>query len=274
MTKRRDIMAVVSDLHTTSTVALSPDRILLDDGHLVRPSKAQRWINQCWADFWTRVRGYEPIGEGKRWLLVDGECVDGDHHDTTQIISRNPADWVRAATEVLDAPCQWADRRFFLRGTEAHSGKAGHLDELIAADLGGEPDPERGTHSWWHLLLEVNGVRIDVAHHPPSTSSRPWTSGNAANTLAAMTIMEYATHRERIPDLCIRAHVHRFSDSGSNYPCRAIITPCWQLATAYSHRRFPGQLADIGGVIIIIEDGHADVIPVRFAPKARQPWKE
>lgn len=274
MTERRDVILVVSDLHSDGTTALCPERITLDDGNVVMPNKAQRWLRQCWRDLHEFVTGLETAGDGKHWLIVNGETSDGDHHNTGQIHSRNPADMIKTAVDLLEPLAEWADHRFFTRGTEVHSGGAGYLDELVARDLGGEMDQERNTYSWWHLLANIGGLILDVAHHPPSGSSRPWTKGNPANTLAAVTTMEYAQRRERVPDIVIRGHIHKYGDSGSNYPCRAIITPAWQLATAYSHRRFAGQLSDIGGVILIIEDGVATVIPHLFPIKRRMPWRE
>jgi hypothetical protein len=51
------ILAVVSDLHLNSTVALCPpEGVTLDDGGTSEPSRLQRWLWDCWEDDWTQGR--------------------------------------------------------------------------------------------------------------------------------------------------------------------------------------------------------------------------
>lgn len=271
--KRRDILVVVADTHIGSTVALCPPAVPLDDGGSYTPSAGQRWLWSCWLDFWTQVMATRPSGGGKRYVVHLGDICEGDHHETSQIVSRNPATMLDLAITVLEPVRQWADHMFVIRGTEAHAGKSAAMEEAIADDLNCTRDMARDTASWWHLLLEVQGVRIDCAHQPISASGRPWTRANGANVLAFATFSEYAEHGERPPDIALRAHLHRFSDSGSNYVTRAVIAPAWQLGTAYSNRRWPGQLADIGGQIWTITDGQPELRLVLYRPGPREPWR-
>jgi hypothetical protein len=204
--------------------------------------------------------------------------TDGDHHGTTQILSGNPtaqAAVVNAcmARVLAEAP----DQLFFVRGTEAHVGKSAAFEERIALGLqkDGRPvcgDPATGTASWWHLRMEVQGVRLDFAHHG-RYGQRPWTRGNVVLNYAAEIFYDHAAQGVPHPHVAVRSHQHRFFDTAAAHPTRVVQTPAWQLATAFIHRINPGALAHVGGVILTIVDGVLTVHPVMFRPDPGEPWR-
>ena len=118
-------VVVVSDLHINSTVALSAPSIMLDDGQEVRASDAQNWIRACWHDFWAKVDKLPR----PRYVIVNGEGVDGIHHGTTQLMCYREAEQVDHAVRLMGSVAREADHLFWLRGTEAHSGALGQWDE-------------------------------------------------------------------------------------------------------------------------------------------------
>ena len=275
MTKtRRDVLAVVGDMHVGSTTALCPPTADMDDGGHYKASKAQCWLYQCWCDYWAQVMAVKPTGGGKRYVVCLGDAMEGDHHATSAVVSANPATMLQIAGTVLEPARKWANHFFMLRGTEAHGGEAGAWDEILADDLNAERCPDTGRASWWHIGIEISGVVFDCAHHPPSAPGRVWTRANAAATLAYTVFSEYAEHGQRAPDVALRGHVHKFADSGHNYPTRGVLCPAWQLATPYSSRRWPGVLAHIGGLLFMVEAGEAHMRHIRFAPERSQPWTE
>jgi hypothetical protein len=266
------IVAVVSDTHINSTIGLCPPRVQLDDGGTYRPSRFQRELWRCWGEFWGVVQQRR---EGlPLFVVLNGDLVDGDHHDTSQLVSRNLETQARMAVEVLDPMAQMADQLFVIRGTEAHTGPSAMWEEFLGRDLGAVGDDIAGTASWWWLPLEVDGVRFDFAHHPGTSSRRPWTRGGAANRLAAWVLNDYAEAGDRPPHLVFRSHNHVYEDSGNNHAVRAIITPCWQLTTGFGHRvGGSGKLADIGGVIVECQDGHYQLEVQRYRPRRRKSWR-
>jgi hypothetical protein len=269
------VLALVSDLHTNSTIGLCPPYVELDDGGSYRASATQKWLWRNWQDYWQRVA---KARAGKRlYIIVNGDAADGDHHDTPQIITRNPATQRKIAGQVLEVGTsltQSGDRLFFVRGTESHVGKSGWLEEELGEDLRAERDTDTGAASSWHLRMEVEGVALDIAHHG-KLGARPWTRANAVNALAAATIMEHAERGEKPPQLVIRAHRHKTADSYDNYHvCRAIQMPAWQLMTAFSHKVATGSLADIGGLIVTCEAGRYDVQKVFYEPARPKVWRE
>lgn len=252
------VIAVVSDLHVNSTVALCPPSFTLDDGGTYRASRPQTWIWRQWLSYWQTVREWRDSLDAPLRIIVNGELGDNNHHHTTQLITRNEADIVRMAAEVMRPATDLlreGDHLFVTRGTEAHSGPSASIDERIAADLGATParDDEPPV-SWWQLRAEFDGVTFDVMHHPPGSGGRlPWTRGNFANKLAAIAYME-AGRKEQPPHLLIRGHIHAPADSQDTWPVRAVIAPSWKLKDAYAYR-IGGGFLPVGGLIITCHDG-------------------
>lgn len=252
--RRRDQLAtvvIVSDLHINSTVALSAPSILLDDGQEVVASKAQAWIRRCWLDFWAKVDKLPR----PRYVVVNGEGVDGIHHGTTQLMCYREAEQVSHAVRVMRPIAEDADFLFWLRGTEAHSGKLGQWDEDIADRLGAVPDEDRNTASWWHLPLEVERATFDIMHHPQTFSRRPWTMDSAAARQASITWDEYHEIGEQPPDVVIRSHVHQFA-KGWRDDTFCAFTPPWQLTTGFGRRLGTGRrVTPLGGLVFQCQDG-------------------
>lgn len=277
----RQLLAFVGDLHCGSTVGLcGPDPIELDDGQGYTPSKAQLWLWQCWLDMWARVK--QRIAEGNEFhsLTVNGDGVDGDHHNTRQIVSRDVGVHMRIAVHALEEPLKLNPRYLFVvRGTESHVGHSASSEEGIARILRAEghpvqKDPSTDANSWWHLRMNVNGLDIDAAHHGRS-GHREHTRGNAANLYAHDILLSHVKYGDKAPDLCIRSHYHKWLDSGdSARVLRLIGLPAWQLATGFVHRVAPDSLADIGGLLVLVnEDGTYEVEKVGFQPERGPVWR-
>lgn len=271
-------LAIVSDPHCGSTVGLCPPSIRLDDGGEYQASDAQRWLWQTWLDYWERVERERDEADADLYIIFNGDLVDGDHHSTAQIMSRNPVAQSMALEAALDVPTHLgADRIFVVRGTGSHTGKSGSSEEKIARGLRDqglpvEGDPERDTASWWHLRMEVQDVRLSFVHHG-RTGYRPWTRPNASNLLAMQIFTEHALDERRHPDIAVRSHYHRYmTSSRGGCPTYVIQTGAWQLATAYVHKVAPESLADIGGLIITIEDGQWREQPVLWKPSRGEVW--
>ncbi len=256
------IIAVTSDHHTNSTLGLSPASVTLDDGGSYRPSRLQNKLRRHWVAFVEQSQRMKEVYGGSLISVFNGDVTDGDHHQTRQIISANRSEIVRVAVRTLAPLVEISDRSYFIRGTSAHAGNSAELEEQIARELGGEEMD--GSHSVYSLLLDVQGVTIDFAHH--TTMGRvKWTARNAANKIAADAIFQAGEHSLAPPNLVIRSHNHRWSDSYDNYAsCRAICTPSWQFKTEFVYRIDASAVAEIGGLWIIVEDGQYDIMKYKM----------
>lgn len=265
-------LAIVSDVHCGSTVAVCPpEGVRLDDGGKYQPSRPQLWLWEKWEDFWRTVAAR--AGDSELWCVFNGDLFEGFHHKTTQIISGNPEPQAYLADRVFGVPRALRPAHtFIVRGTEAHVGPSGASEEAFARSIRAERNPETKKWSWWQLRLEPHGVLLDFQHHG-RMGRRPWTRTNVLALLAAQIFFEHAREGLQPPALAFRAHYHTFVDSGSAQPTRVIATPAWQLKTAHAHKIVPESLSDIGGVIMRIEpDGGFAVEPVLYRPDPPEPW--
>jgi hypothetical protein len=273
------VLAVVSDLHAGSTVALCPEKIALDDGGEYHASKAQRWLWQCWLDYWRQVHETREWYGADLYAIFNGDLIDGDHHNTSQILSRNPNAQAAALNAAMRVPLDLSpDKIFIVRGTEAHVGQSASGEERIADGLRRDKrpiqgDPETGTASWWHLRMDVQGVRIDVTHHG-RTGQREHTRMSAAVLHAHDILLTHVKSGDPAPHLCLRGHYHRFNDSHDACPTRVITTGAWQLKTGFVHKVAADSLADVGGLIAVIENGELhEPKKIHFKAERGPVWK-
>jgi len=275
VSERPHLWAVVSDLHCNSTVGLCPaSGVRLDDGGTYMPSNSQVWLWERWLETWARVADLSLELDASLRVVINGDVVDGDHHGTAQIISRNMETQHETAMAVLDPVRSLApDHVFVVRGTEAHVGKSAQFEEAIARWLGAEEDPATGAASWWHLEAESNGSLLDFLHHG-RMGQRPWTKMTGPGTLAAEIVLDRTSDGLQPPDIAVRSHHHRWSDSGDNFRTRVIQIAGWQLSTAFIHRiNSAAALPSIGGLIIVTHpDGRIEVEKIKHHVKRRSPW--
>lgn len=262
----------IADLHIGSTLGLCPPVVDLDDRGSYRPSREQAWLWRAWGRFWERVEEYR---RGELWVVVLGDMIEGDHHGTPQIFTRNLLDQEKAAVKVLAPRFCGIDRWFAIRGSRAHDGLVGQVVESIGADLGAEEI--NGLHSTYHLRFEAGGVVFDAKHVPRRKSNLIHTRGEACSREAFHVRYASFNSKHKPPDVVVRAHVHYFAQGWceDTYSC---ICPPWQLATAYVWGFGGGdQIEPPGGLLFWCEDGHyqypGETPAIRFQPPGRGVWK-
>lgn len=249
----------VSDQHIGSTVALCKPLNELDDGGQYKASKGQRWVWRCWNNMLEWV-DREKIGD--LTTINDGDLTEGDFKKrSAQVITHNPANVVTLATQILEPLAEMSTALFFVRGTPAHVGPSAPLEEQVARKFDNTVYcPENGAASWWHLPLEVEGVRFSIAHEPGiGVSKNPQAKFNGINALASRAVHDYANAGLPLPHLLIRAHNHTHRDSEDNYIVRAITLPAWTLATEYIKKIDPTALATVGAVMVNVDRGKYEV---------------
>jgi hypothetical protein len=266
------LLAVVNDIHAGSSVALCPPAVTLDDGGTYIPSRPQTWLWYCWERYWEEIRYLQGLHNARLFLVINGDLFDGDHHDTMQIVSRNPNAQFEIARKAIDIGLALNPEKIFvIRGTEAHVGGSACSEEGFAKGLlgSGYPvigDPDTNTASHWHWRAEIQGVRLDVTHHG-RTGQREHTRGSAIRLYAHDILLSYVKNDEDYPHLALRAHHHRFNDSGDDCPVRVVTSGAFQLKTGYVHKIAADSIADIGGLAVIINDGAYEVKKIKFPIK-------
>jgi hypothetical protein len=262
------LIVIVADTHINSTVGLCPPRVIKDDGDTRLASEGQRILWRNWLDFWDNIpKADRTIG------IFNGDIVEGDTKKrSTQVISRNKATINRIAIDALKPALERLDACYFIRGTEAHTGKSGQLEELLAQDITtAVHDGENA--SWWYLERECEGVKIFACHHT-SMGRLPWTFANAANRNAAEAEYYYSKLGKPPPDVIFYAHNHLFANSGrGNNPSQVFHIPAWQMGTSYTNKK-PLSLSDIGGMTLLCDDGSYTWDLKRYKKNTTKIWKQ
>ena len=266
------LLAIVGDLHVNSAVALCPEQMTGDEGQTILPSKSQLWIREQWAQFWNDVTAAQEHFNATVDIIINGDWGDKNKHSQYQLTTLNEDKIIDWMLEVMYKPNKIARRMIVIRGTEAHTGGVGWMENHAAKEIHAEIDTNTGLPSWWIFRGTFEGVNVLATHHPGTNSTRPWTIGGGANRAAAM-VMDAHYGDDWKPRLAIFGHVHHYEDSGNNHPVRAIFNRSWTLADAYSYRNGYGLTGgSVGGLIIICRNGGYRVIDRHYNLPRANPW--
>ena len=275
-------LVFLSDIHAGSTVGmLHEDGVQTDDQNWIKPSPIQQWLNEQHAKMVEDVR--ELVDGYDTHIFLNGDLTEGVHHNTHQIISPDKGVHIQACYDVLTKGILTVDfdTIHMVRGTPAHVDNAAGLEKSVAAKLNaaGYPvvkDPYSNSFMWPFVYAEFDGVLFDVRHH--GRAGQREHTRKAYSALYAQDIWQsHVADGRRAPDIAIRAHLHRFIDSGPDHRgiTRAIQMPCWQLTTQWVRRIGAETLPDIGAVVALVDDGRVQIVPLLYKPeKDPQPiWR-
>ena len=255
-------LIAVGDLHVNSTVALCTPSMQLDDGGTYRASNTQRALWSAWLDFWQEIAD---LKVDRRILVINGDLGELDtKRRSSQLITLNKASVLSMVIDVLEPALVLVDSIIVVRGTMAHTGKSGWLEEALADDLD-NTIPSKTAASWWHFRGKIENVRFDISHHA-QMGGLPWTSKNAANKIATIIEYRYAVKmKQPIPHVALRSHNHKRSDSGDNSECLAVCLPCWSSMTEFGHRiGRENDVPHIGGDVFICQNGEFQRTPLKY----------
>lgn len=248
-------LVVVSDLHCGCQMGLCPaGGVKLDDGGRYSPNTLQLRLWQWWREFWEKVPQlcrHEPYA-----VVVNGEAIDGVHHNAVTQITHNLKDQENVAVKVL-APIAPKGLLYFIRGTEAHSSASGQCDERVAERLGAVADDE-GRFSRWEIRLRIGFGLVHLAHHIGTSGSMAYETSAIMKELEQIYV-ECARWGHEVPDVVVRSHRHRNAETRvrirkDNRPgfATSCTTAGWQLKTPFAYRVAGARRTQpqIGGTIV------------------------
>lgn len=233
---------ILSDLHVGSSVSVMPESFVLEDGQLVKPSEYQQKIKRYWHKFWEIAKK-----DAEEFvIIINGECIDGNHHDTTQILSPSPTIQVKNAIKLLEEVLPENRKMFFTKGTNAHSGKGSAMDVLVANHFKSPCE--------YVLNIYVEGIAINVAHHTARKIENEVLEQHNAGSF---------------PDYVFRGHYHvprytkRIYTRGNEIKSTVgVVTPAWQGLTEFGHRVTRNFNSIVGGIILDVQDGVSNLYPI------------
>jgi hypothetical protein len=250
-------VAIVGDTHINKLMALLAPGLAVDDKSEF--ARARGWLWARWLEY---IAEFTRLGKGcKKVVVLAGDIGEFDAKQyTNQLVSHDKREIKEMASKTLSPLLDVADEVHVVGGTGAHSGIGCEFERWLADDIGAQ--------FHWLMLAEFAGVLVDIAHYT-SAGRTEWTRGNAANKLAAQTIMRYSRSGDRVPQFVFRQHVHHYQDSYDNYGvCRAVIGPCWTFHDEHeSGLDLMNSLPDIGGLILNCKNGKGELTAWRREPK-------
>jgi len=226
MTKKQKPIGVVivSDLHCGSTVGLWPNGHETSTGNTIGLGNNlhQRWLWQCWQDKDKKIAAH--FQDTPFALIINGDCIEGRHHGSSEIVAALNLDHTLAAIECLRPLAKIACAVYMTAGTECH---VGDWEKMIAREIGATWLGDKG-------LLEINGTLIDIAHHMPTTS-RAYLEAGAMSITMGNARQNYSRVGHKVPKIYLRGHRHTggiFNDGSGIF----LVTPAWQVLTKYAHK--------------------------------------
>ena len=254
----------ISDLHVGSTVGICPERVKTVDSGTYLPNKYQRTLLKYWRHFWTLFVPDITKGADKVILVINGDIIDGVHHNTVNILANSWAVQEYAAIELLKGIHKLCpvkiDDIYVVKGTETHVGPNGESEDRIADAIGANAngDGEVAAYQRW---IDVDNVLFQFAHHIGTTSSAASNVRTNAELVSAM--VEAAQWGQKIPHVIVRSHRHRFIEvpiPSVHGRIRCVITPGWQVRTPFTERIDRMRMPHIGGVGFLVQDDRCQVI--------------
>jgi len=245
----------ISDTHVGSTVGLCPKHGLsVPDGGWYQPNKFQETLMRYYDDFWGKFVPRMIKGAKKVVIVLNGDLIDGDHHQTINIATPSTDKQREGAIEIFE-PLKKFGSIFVTKGTEAHSGPGSEAEEAIAKRLGCAQN-EVGEYSQWQHWIDLDNVIFQFAHHIGVTSSAAYESSAPMREMVA-GLVEAAQWGRGLPDVFVRSHRHRFiplSIPSIRGRIHSVITPGWQLRTPFVERIDRMRMPHIGGVVFLVEN--------------------
>jgi hypothetical protein len=234
-----------------------------------KPSKLQREIHGAWRKFWD-----EWVPEASRdedyVLVINGDAIDGKHHNSTTQISQNMSDQKKICEAILKPVLRnkHCKALYWIRGTEAHVGPSAENEEDLANLLGATKNSQGqfSSYTMWLRLGGPKGCLTHCAHHIGTTGSAHFESSAVMGEMAAM-FGESGRWLRSCPDITVRSHRHRYievrSPSARGYTI-GVVTPGWQGPTPFSRKVAGGRISEpqIGG--IMIRQGDVDLYTRSF----------
>ena len=195
--KGSKLLVVLSDLHCGSDVGLLPDSVQLDDGQFIGHG-ANKWQTWLWRE-WLKMRSWAlEISSGDPFdLLLNGDCIEGIHHRSDEVVAAKLLEHVTIAREALRSLTENANEVYATRGTECHTRD---LETFLMKSL------DRGkAHDF--IQFDFNGVLVDARHHMPVTS-RLHLEASALSIVASNNRANAIRAGHRPARIFLRGHRH------------------------------------------------------------------
>lgn len=249
---------IISDPHVGSAFGMMPRGFHTKNGNEIRLNPIQNWLMNKWelCEKW-----FYKYMDGDPYILIgNGDLIDGDHHNSSELWSTVESDHGIAAYHLLKNLSMRADSVFLTEGTEVHTKDHEHSIAYQLRARGANVVMPKGTGGAWATLdIEIAGTYCKFDHHIAS-STRPHLEASALSIAMGCVRQECARAGHRIPKVIARAHRHKFGEFCDGYG-RILVTPPWQAITRYGRKVVPHAIIQVGFVVLDWRGKPRDSVP-------------
>jgi len=273
---KRTVVAISADKHSGSSLGLMmPKPFQLHDGGTFSPSPAQLIL---WEQYNECLEFIKEQRKRSRLIWIEnGDPCEGIHHGTTQTVSSRVEEHEQIAVDILDHTFNKLkfggdDLAYMIAGTEEHGGSGSQSENRIAEDLEcfipqfTESSGRHHRFTWDRLLLKVNGVLLDIAHHGGTVGGRSWTKQNGMRNNLVSLYFQSLNDQTELPRYWVRSHKHEYvraEYTDKQGTITGFVTPSFQFKTGFAYKVAGHRLSDIGLIVIVIEeDGTSNDYPI------------
>lgn len=250
-----ELIVFTADWHVNDTKGLCPPKFQREDESTHRPGAAILGMRRDWLTLWEWAEEKKREAGARLIAVFDGDLGDMNKHSKQQLISMRKQDVLLAMADVAEPAIAVADHVFVIRGTAAHSGGSGELEELFAKDIRGGKCVHNGKDaSWWVLEATFGGVDGDVYHHPPTNTRLPNKYNQAAARGAERVAISYLRQGLKPPRFVVWGHVHH-NGHGSELGVHGFYLPPWKMVGEFGYRIGVGANVEPWGALWMLCQG-------------------
>lgn len=229
-----------------------------------KPNKIQRWLFKVWKDSFLPdierlLDEYKPDYIHLSELGDLGE-LDYKNRNREEIWTTKDTDIVENHAKLLEPLFNMVDSVHVVRGTKAHIGEDGGIDEKIAMDCDkiiptdDKKSDDKFVCAGWYAEFTLSGVHFEIAHHGRNRTK--WTDINGLISLGNEILLKRTKNGQKAPDVISRGHFHYGAQTPLDIKPLVIAVPSWQLPNTFVHRIDPTtETPHVGGHIVIVRDG-------------------
>lgn len=211
MTKNRVIVAIMSDSHSGSAFGLCNPEVELNSEsgskQLPELSEGQQYL---WNDVYIPdVDNIKRLaGKDALMLLHLGDVTQGARFPGELMAGDSVANQILIAESLFEPWLSFKNLKGirFAKGTGVHTFGAGSGEVIVGHLL----DRRIDTKITYHGCVDVNGCKIDYAHHGPSTGKYNWTRGNVARSYLRDMMLGSMLNNFAPSDVLVRGHYHSY----------------------------------------------------------------
>jgi len=229
-----------------------------------RPNKIQRWLFKAWSngflpDVERILDKFKPDYVHLSEIGDMGE-LDYKRRNAEEVWTRNPEDIVDNFSRLLEPLVSMVDSVHMVRGTKAHIGEDGGIDERLAADCektiptADKKSNGKPIYAGWYAEFTLSGVHFEIAHHGKNRTK--WTDINGLVSLGNEILLKRTKNGQKVPDVISRGHFHYGEHTPYDKKPYVVAVPSWQLPNTFVYRVDPTvETPHVGGHVIIVQDG-------------------